>query len=939
MLNDRIISSVFDALWRASWQGGLALLVVWGLCRLWRGMPSMVQVWLWRMAFVKLVLALCWPVSIPVLVSRQVVEAVPVVQRVIPAAPHPKAITASTPLPQDAATSSTLPTGDTLPIPNKAVASPAMAAPSAAVPLDWRAVVLAIWLFGMVWNICAFMMIWRKTQQLFQRCEPIAHPLMTNVLADFGRVSGHWHIPAFRVGDIASPMLVGTWRPVILLPTALVMQGNAHTLRLILAHELAHIRHRDLWWGWVVRVAKMVLFFHPMVHWSAREWEISHEMACDAAAQRATAVTDAHYGAMLLQAAEYAMRHPQPTTVAIGFSESFSTLHRRLQAMAERIHWTRRHTLALASLLLLVSVLVFLPWHLMSRPADASQKLETRKRAEWAWQIRVQNAIQQDMPDDVNAALTQGMSIDARIPAPDESKMTLRQYALMCGAKTVASQLYLRGASATFGNAPLHLAAIEGDIAGITQSLAHSSKLINAQDTEGHTPLSLAVIGGNIEAITTLIQKGADVNAPGKNGFTPLHYAAYRNDVDAAKLLLKAGAHVDAIAWLDNGERLTPLTWAVTRTGTVERQVSQLLLQHGADINASREEISQIISISPDGKMVVEDSKSSARYIDNGTVISRSQNIVKVRDLQSGKVLRVSAPHLPIRHITWEPDNQSLLMNCDNFKLVEVPIRGRKSETLLSEFTPDRQHPVESVEFFEQGRRAITLQYLPGTVVAGRMQDRLRVSSIVTASKQVAVTRDADCFSYPLISAHGDRLFTVRCVEEKKSSRKKVRYRQYYEIFDLVSGKLTSIPAGTVTERRDLIGTPVCDEYLTKYYLKRGNMITVWDIARKATTCSIPIPAMEKRTSSRSHIYFSPDGLYLCGAFGRKLYIWDATNGKIMKEIARDSDWAWPIVLMNTTNTIVGCQEDLDGQRETKASKISFWDVATGKPIASYPLQ
>ncbi len=39
-----------DALWRACWQGGLALLLIWALCRAWPAMPARLREWLWRLA-------------------------------------------------------------------------------------------------------------------------------------------------------------------------------------------------------------------------------------------------------------------------------------------------------------------------------------------------------------------------------------------------------------------------------------------------------------------------------------------------------------------------------------------------------------------------------------------------------------------------------------------------------------------------------------------------------------------------------------------------------------------------------------------------------------------------------------------------------------------------------------------------------------------------
>src|SRR6516225_8238545 len=53
-----------DAIWRASWQGGLAVLLVWALTKSWQGMPPLLRCWLWRFAFIKFAVAFFCPTAI-----------------------------------------------------------------------------------------------------------------------------------------------------------------------------------------------------------------------------------------------------------------------------------------------------------------------------------------------------------------------------------------------------------------------------------------------------------------------------------------------------------------------------------------------------------------------------------------------------------------------------------------------------------------------------------------------------------------------------------------------------------------------------------------------------------------------------------------------------------------------------------------------------------
>jgi hypothetical protein len=53
---------------RASGQGALALMLAWG-CRALPGIPPRAQCWIWRLAYVKLLIALVWgtPIELPLL--------------------------------------------------------------------------------------------------------------------------------------------------------------------------------------------------------------------------------------------------------------------------------------------------------------------------------------------------------------------------------------------------------------------------------------------------------------------------------------------------------------------------------------------------------------------------------------------------------------------------------------------------------------------------------------------------------------------------------------------------------------------------------------------------------------------------------------------------------------------------------------------------------
>ncbi len=80
---------------------------------------------------------------------------------------------------------------------------------------------------------------------------------------------------------IAAPILVGIFRPLILLPAAALTGWDSRQLEMVLWHELAHVRRYDNLVNLVQRIVESVLFFHPLV-WIVSGWvRREREHCCD----------------------------------------------------------------------------------------------------------------------------------------------------------------------------------------------------------------------------------------------------------------------------------------------------------------------------------------------------------------------------------------------------------------------------------------------------------------------------------------------------------------------------------------------------------------------------------------------------------------------------------------------------------------------------------
>ena len=90
------------------------------------------------------------------------------------------------------------------------------------------------------------------------------------------------------VDSLATPASVGWWRPVVLLPTALLTRMPVELIEALLAHELAHIRRHDYLVNLLQGAVEAMLFYHPVTWWLSRQIRIEREHIAD---QLAVAVT------------------------------------------------------------------------------------------------------------------------------------------------------------------------------------------------------------------------------------------------------------------------------------------------------------------------------------------------------------------------------------------------------------------------------------------------------------------------------------------------------------------------------------------------------------------------------------------------------------------------------------------------------------------------
>lgn len=87
---------------------------------------------------------------------------------------------------------------------------------------------------------------------------------------------------ALRVSeDGDGPMTAGWWRPVVVLPAAIVARMPADLVEALIAHELAHVRRHDYLVNLLQGAVETLLFYHPVVWWLSHRIRIERELVAD----------------------------------------------------------------------------------------------------------------------------------------------------------------------------------------------------------------------------------------------------------------------------------------------------------------------------------------------------------------------------------------------------------------------------------------------------------------------------------------------------------------------------------------------------------------------------------------------------------------------------------------------------------------------------------
>jgi beta-lactamase regulating signal transducer with metallopeptidase domain len=228
--------------------------------------------------------------------------------------------------------------------------------------------IVAIWLAGVVLLSSRLLVSWIRARQLVRRgAQPATHEwqrVATRLSSALGLRRG---VQLLESAAVEVPSVIGTLRPVILIPASTLSGLTPEHIEMVLAHELAHIRRHDFFVNLLQALVETLMFYHPAVWWMSRRVRIERENCCDDLAV-AVCGNPIQYARALTRLEELRAAS-LPTVVAANGGSLLDRIRRIAAGRAERTSSSSRWAAAVA-MLAIIMLAVAIP----SLPALAERK-------------------------------------------------------------------------------------------------------------------------------------------------------------------------------------------------------------------------------------------------------------------------------------------------------------------------------------------------------------------------------------------------------------------------------------------------------------------------------------------------------------------------------------------------------------------------------------
>ena len=187
--------------------------------------------------------------------------------------------------------------------------------------------IVLFWVIGASVLVLRLLVNWVLVQQLKSEGIQLTEPRLQVV---FKRLMSSLQISKtvqlFESARVSSPLVIGFFKPVVLLPIGLATGLSNAQIEAVLAHELAHIKRHDYLINLLQSLVEIIYFFHPALWWLSARVRQERENCCDDCA-----VSVCGSKLALAQALTFVEEYRQTPALAMALTGGKMPLLRRVQ--------------------------------------------------------------------------------------------------------------------------------------------------------------------------------------------------------------------------------------------------------------------------------------------------------------------------------------------------------------------------------------------------------------------------------------------------------------------------------------------------------------------------------------------------------------------------------------------------------------------------------
>jgi len=212
--------------------------------------------------------------------------------------------------------------------------SEVVARPAATVsfPLSYQSVLLIGWSLGLIVLIILYL---RNERHFFASLRDAAPFRPGNLAGLLAQLAVGKPVVLRISARVPAPFTRGFRRPVIYLPES-ARDWSTIQLNHVIAHELAHIKRRDLLMITIQNIISVLYFFHPLVWLANRQINFQREKICDDITIAVLQEEPARYGRTLMENLESFLLQRRMPLIANGLFFSKKTIIRRFEYLLQR---------------------------------------------------------------------------------------------------------------------------------------------------------------------------------------------------------------------------------------------------------------------------------------------------------------------------------------------------------------------------------------------------------------------------------------------------------------------------------------------------------------------------------------------------------------------------------------------------------------------------